>query len=363
MPGEIPASSRPDRRLTGRWRFTRHSTFGVSLTAAIGFVVFYEPPLHLNASPVVTSVAYGALSTPLSALTSPVPEVEPSLNAFGRSGAVDLRLALPGANVQYPLRIHGDPTGLRYTWRRLADSTDVGGVHDLVGDSLVAPPKPGFYQLVLLRSGFRRPVDGLTLGVLVPFDRKHGPLLDGYRIGMFPTEKHRTEPLPRGFLRVTESVADLQMTRHLRLADFLTHDSQTTWPRFAAVNPKVLDKLELVVEQVAAGLRARDPGDSDSVHVLLSVHSAFRTPYYNRHVPRAAHDSQHQYGDAVDVAIDADGDGRFTAKDTRLVAKAVNAVEAAYPELVGGMGVYTGRAYHHPYVHIDARGERVRWHG
>ena len=327
----------------------------MSLTAAIGFVAFYQPPPHLTARPFDAQESGGSV-------LMPVPDATPSRDAFGYSGAVQMRFALPGDPVQYPLQVYGDPTALRYVWERLSDSAEVGVPHELVSDTLIAPPTAGFYRLVLVRDGFHRLVDGLTLAVLVPFQEKHGPTLDGYRIGIFPGERHHTEGLPEGFVRITPNVADLSITKHLRLGDFISRDGQTTWPRFAAVDPKVLDKLELVVEQVASMRRRRSAADTGQVQVLLNVHSAFRTPLYNRHVARAARDSRHQYGDAVDVAIDANGDGRLTARDTRLVAQAVDSVERAYPELVGGMGVYTGRAYNHPYVHIDARGERVRWH-
>ena len=41
----------------------------------------------------------------------------------------------------------------------------------------------------------------------------------------------------------------------------------------------------------------------------LEVHSGFRTPLHNSGVEGSARDSRHLYGDAADVAIDADGDG------------------------------------------------------
>lgn len=343
-------------RVTRSRRVARYSTLVISLTAAIGFVTFYEPPPDLSAVPFESSASGGTV-------VEPVPDVEPSSNAFGYSGAVQMRFALPGDAVEYPLQVHGDPTALHYVWQRLSDSAEVGIPIRLVSDTLTAPQMPGFYRLVLVRDGFHRVVDGLTVAVLVPFNEKHGPTLDGYRIGTFPGERHHADGLPEGFVKIMPNVEDLAITKHLRLADFLTRDGQTTWPRFAAVDPKVLDKLELVVERIAGMRRHRSAADTGNVQVLLNVHSAFRTPLYNRHVARAAHDSRHQYGDAVDVAIDADGDGRLTARDTRLVAQAVDSVEAEHPDLVGGMGVYTGHAYRHPYVHIDARGERVRWRG
>jgi hypothetical protein len=292
------------------------------------------------------------------------PIVQLAANAFGHSGAVQVRFALPGERVDYPLALEGDPAGVRYEWLRVNDSTVADSARALTGDSLVAPADAGFYHLAVLRAGRRESVNGPTLAVLVPFDAKHGAVLDGYRIGTYLAESDGDvdEPLPEGFVKVTEDEAELPITKHLRLADFLVRDGQQSWPRYAAVSPRVLDKLELVVERVSERLRASGtvPGD---VQVEVNVHSAFRSPAYNRTVRRAARDSRHQYGDAVDVAIDANGDGRLDRHDTEIIARIVDEIESEYPDLVGGMGVYTSRAYEHPYVHIDARGRRARWRG
>ena len=151
---------------------------------------------------------------------------------------------------------------------------------------------------------------------------------------------------------------NLPISKHLRVADFLTQDGQQSWPRYVAVDRRLLDKLELVAGKLAAWQGANS-GSELTVHVS----SAFRSPAYNRTVPRAAPDSRHQYGDAADVKIDANGDGRFTLTDAKLVVKAVEAVEREHPDLVGGVGLYTSRRYRTPYVHIDARGQRARWRG
>ena len=96
---------------------------------------------------------------------------------------------------------------------------------------------------------------------------------------------------------------------------------------------------------------------------MVDVHSGFRSPSHNARVPRAASDSRHQYGDAADVAIDADGDGRITMTDELLVMLAVERVEDRHPDLVGGLGLYMSKRYPTPYLHIDARGKRMRWKG
>jgi uncharacterized protein YcbK (DUF882 family) len=123
-----------------------------------------------------------------------------------------------------------------------------------------------------------------------------------------------------------------------------------------ALSPRLLDKLELVIAEVA---RERPAGAPMSV----AVKSGFRTPAHNAGVKAAARDSRHQQGDAADVAIDANADGRLTAADGQLVARAVELVERAHPDLAGGLGLYTSRRYRTPYVHIDARGARARWRG
>lgn len=312
--------------------------------AAAGFLRFYEPPENLL--------------TPVGAIAPAMPVAVPSADAYGRSGDVKVRFALPGETVQYPLELQGDPSNLSYQWVRLADSVSADSLLPLSGARFLAPAVAGFYQLALVRGAERRFVDGMTLAVLVPFSQKSGTSLNGFRIGTYVAERlGGGRERPAGFVEIAKHDVDLPLTTHLRLADFITRDGQDTWPRYAALNPRLLDKLELVIAQVAA---LRGGGE---LRLSVDVHSGYRTPAYNRSVRRAARDSRHQYGDAADVTIDADGDGRITRADSRIVTQAVEAVERAHPDLAGGLGVYTSRRYPQPYVHIDARGRRARWRG
>jgi uncharacterized protein YcbK (DUF882 family) len=229
----------------------------------------------------------------------------------------------------------------------------------LLGADVRVPTRPGFYRLALVRGQQTRTVEGLTLAVLVPFKEKEGTMLNGYRIGTYLAEKvaGKQDP-PNGFLEINQRDVDLPISRHLRVGDFLSHDDQQTWPRYAAVDPRLLDKLELVIAEIA-----RWHGSSTPISLALDVHSGFRAPAHNSRIARAARDSQHQYGDAADVVIDANGDGQFTAMDSRMVGLAVEIVELKHPELVGGLGVYTSGHARTTYVHIDARGTRARWRG
>ena len=326
MAGDRRAARPPVRRERAGWL-----TVAAFATAALAVVEFHHPPQSL-------------LTKPFDKLALAKMDVAPSADAFGTNGEVKLRVVLPGERVEYPLEVEGDPAKLTYSWVRTGGDTLAGAPLPLSGAELIAPQAPGMYHLALLRDGQRRVMNQMTVAVLVPFAEKLGGHHDA----------------PEGFIEVGPNDVDLPVTTHLRVSDFLTHDGQSSWPRYVALEPKLLDKLELVIAQVRR-MQGRDSSNSESL--ALDVHSGFRTPMHNRGVKRSARDSRHQYGDAADVAIDANFDGRFTVADSRLVALAVEMVEQDHPELRGGMGVYTSRRYSTPYVHIDARGKRARWRG
>jgi uncharacterized protein YcbK (DUF882 family) len=325
-------------------------TLAVFATAALAVIEFF-PPTRI--APVAPFAAVANASLTAGA----------SLNAFGSSREVRLTFSLPGADVEFPLEVSGDPAKLTYEWVGGRDSAAIDIPRAVIGSSFVAHVAPGFYHLAISRGGERQVIAEPTLAVLVPFADKVGSTLNGYHIGTYIAERFGHHDHPAGFLEVNKADLALKVSTHLRLGDFLTHDTQANvWPKYVALNPRLLDKLELVLAKV--GSRAQlSQADAEPQEVAFDVHSGFRTPAHNGGVRRSARDSRHQYGDAADVAIDADGDGRVTLKDEIIVARAVDQVEDEHPDLVGGLGLYTSRRYRTPYVHIDARGKRSRWKG
>jgi hypothetical protein len=207
-----------------------------------------------------------------------------------------------------------------------------------------------------------------SLITMLPFSAKQAGRIGSYRIGNWPHERHASSSVeyanPNGFIEVTAENESTYVSEHFRLNDFLTHDQQDTWPKYLVLNERLVDKLELVIEDLNA----------HGVHVEhLSIMSGFRTPEYNRQgvgEGGRARDSRHQYGDAADVFVDNEGrgrmddlnhDGRVDYRDARVIRQSVDRVEAAHPELVGGVGVYRGNSVHGPFAHVDARGVRARW--
>lgn len=341
--GTTPRGAPRPRGGRGSRLQARLATTGIAVLAAIAVLRFHRPPQVLTPKP-------------FQALFAAVPAPD----AYGKSGELRMRFAMPGDVVRFPLAIQGDPATLAYAWEPVSAGVATEASRPLAGGALVAPAAPGFYRLVIARGGTRQQVPDVALAVLVPFAVKSGVTLDGYRLGIYGAERAGSaSATPEGFVKVDPSAAELPLSKHFRVGDFLSHDGQRQWPRFAAVQPRLIDKLELVIADVATS-RGIDP---DSVVVRVNVNAGFRSPSYNRTVQRAAKDSRHQYGDAADVAIDANFDGRFSREDSRLVAAAVERVELAHPELVGGLGLYLSSRYSSGYVHIDARGRRARWRG
>ncbi len=223
---------------------------------------------------------------------------------------------------------------------------------------------PGVHSLGMAASDR----ESLVVVSMEPLDAMKQARLAAYRVGRWPdgglaARDPRYAP-PPGFVAVTPENAATLVSKHFRLRDFLTHDQREVWPKVLVLREALLDKLELVGEELKSrGL----PGS-------LRILSGFRTPRYNalgvgRNGGRASA-SRHMYGDAADVFVDADGDGRMddldgdgriTIRDARVLLAAAERVEARHPDLAGGLSAYPGNSAHGPFVHIDARGTRARW--
>ena len=128
------------------------------------------------------------------------------------------------------------------------------------------------------------------------------------------------------------------------------------------LDPDLLLKLERVLYAVRrAGVDVQ----------TLSVLSGFRTPAYNAAIGNETSYSRHLYGDAADVFVDADGDGQMD--DVTGDGEVTRADAEWMAELVGGSratcgtsrswaaSASTARRRTGPFIHVDTRGEPVRW--
>ena len=278
----------------------------------------------------------------------------------GTSGKLRAQLQPAGT----PIAADSTPAGAKLT---VAESEATG--------SSVAP-KAGIWKLAVAIGNAIKPITDFNLISTRPRSDKQNGRVGLYYIGNWPGETGkmsapakappaRYNP-PSGFIEVTEQNADTKLSEHFKLRDFLTHDQQNVWPKYLVIEMRNVDKLELVLTDLAAhGI------DVHGVHVM----SGFRTPQYNKsggNTGGRAGLSRHMYGDAADIFIDNDGngvmddlnhDGKVNIEDSRVILQALDRVEAAHPELVGGGGVYPAEAGHGPFIHIDSRGYRARWIG
>jgi uncharacterized protein YcbK (DUF882 family) len=251
---------------------------------------------------------------------------------IGRSGDLRVRIMEPGEEQSYPALVSRFGEVVR---------------------------QPGIRQLP-------NTADSFAFITQAPWTLKLGSHVRGYHVGYWPGELSRSlkqGEQPQGFIEVTRENVDTPVSTHFRLRDFVTHDQQWVWPKYVVLREDLLDKLELVLDALQSfGV---------STHHVV-VLSGFRTPQYNaRGVGEGmARASRHQFGDAADIIIDAnrdgrmddlDMDGRVTFADVQVIDRAVQRIERQFPELVGGLGLYHEMGPSGPFAHIDVRGTRARW--
>lgn len=255
----------------------------------------------------------------------------------GKSGKLLARFVVPPHSLKIPVLANN----LNYASKLIPTVQEIAGASKL-----------GKFSMITMKS----------------FSDKLGASVGPYRVGYWPEEKGRLRSEayenPEGFIEVTRENQFTLVSQHFTLRDFLTHDQADVWPKYVVLREPLLDKLELVIQDLERhGVRA------NGMHIL----SGFRTPDYNEALgdeSGRARDSRHQFGDAADVIIDYDGDGRMddlngdgrvTFADVRVILAAVERVEREYPDLVGGTGLYHSTGPSGPFAHIDVRGSRARW--
>lgn len=279
----------------------------------------------------------------------------------GRSGRLRARTVLPGDTISS----HGLPSGAAVVYESPGDVAN--------GDA--RPAQPGIQRLAVGVGKALKPVADLNVITMLPFTAKQRGRIGLYYIGSWPSESGARGPKkapagrygnPRGFIQVTRENQNTHVSQHFQLRDFLTKDQPHVWPKYLVLEMRLIDKLELVMADLA-----RRGVNTEGVVVM----SGFRTPQYNvggGNTGGRAGLSRHMYGDAADVYIDNDGngtmddinrDGRVDVRDAWFMNESVERVERENPELVGGAGVYVACCGHGPFIHIDTRGYRARWTG
>jgi hypothetical protein len=297
------------------------------------------------------SVAY-LTGAALTALTKP---------ARGESGKLRVRIQQPGSPIT-PILADTLPPGTVATF-----STDAAAEST---STFAAPGRPGIWSLALKVGNAIKPLADFSVITLRPATEKRAGRLGLYYIGNWPAARKGRPGVsydpPSGFIEVTQQNQNTQLSEHFKLKDFLPHDQQGIWPKYIVVDMKMIDKDELVLQDLKE--RGINPNG-------VRVMSGFRTPQYNAGGgdPRGrAALSRHMYGDANDIFIDNDGngqmddlnhDGRVNIADAKVIQDAVNRVERAHPSLIGGCGIYSGTSAHGPFTHIDTRGYPARWIG
>jgi uncharacterized protein YcbK (DUF882 family) len=357
--------------------FNRVATLLVG-TFLVGWIytLVFAPRKDLRAEVPVASITSQIIRSPLAADAPPAPafvmdnfirqfEADFEKDVGGLSGAIKVSIVQPGDSLQLPGAADSLPDGARVV---LAPTDGTGALPGAEQPADAAPSESGVWNLVLRMRDAARPASDVSVITLVPLSEKRNGSIGSYRIGNWPFEQGGApKPVyrpPAGLIRVTPQNKDIWLSEHIQLKDFITKGQEDVWPKYVAVQPRVLDKVELVIQELELM--------GHPVENIFAV-SGFRTPAYNAgggNTVGRGQLSRHMYGDAMDIAVDNDrnnimddlnGDGRINLNDARVIGEAVDRVERKYPQLVGGMHYYPPTGGHQGMVHIDTRGFRARW--
>ena len=224
------------------------------------------------------------------------------------------------------------------------------------------PDTPGIYP-VNARNKVTQQQASLNIIVLEPFSSVSDGRLNGYKIGEYPEpRKNRANyTKPKGFIAVTKSNVDTQLTPHFTLRQFLCKQ-QSDYPKYLVLQENLLFLLEDLLVEVR-----QDGFDIETFGFI----SAYRTPFYNKQIKNVKY-SRHIYGDAVDIFIDREGDGRLSdlnadgttdRRDSKLFFDIANRFKQDHADerYTGGLGVYGRTTRHSGFIHVDTRGYKARW--
>jgi len=221
------------------------------------------------------------------------------------------------------------------------------------------PDKPGIYPMRIcdLKSGRWATIN---IFAMVPYRQMEHGYLNGYRIGEYPKARG-SSPIfkePAGFVEVTAENEGTLLSPHFRLGQFVCRQ-RGGYPKYVVLREELIVKLELIVDRLnASGIPCNE----------LCIMSGYRTPYHNRAIGSQAY-SLHVMGGAADfclvdnLAALASHSRKSLYRREQVLRQIIEDIDGKpyYHQLAGGLGVYRTSRAHGPFVHVDVRGDRIRW--
>lgn len=246
---------------------------------------------------------------------------------------------------------------------------ELGGKEYQSNDSFKwqAHAKPGHYPVTIRKknSSGRSSKINLNVFVLHPFSEKKGVYINGFKIGHYPSippDKELHYSIPKGFLKIEESLLDLKVTPHFKMEQLLTKQ-RNQCPQYIVIKEKLLLKMEYLLKEV---------NNSGYEVDTFGIVSLYRSPYFNKKLGNQTDLSRHLFGDAVDIYIDNDNDnwmddlnsdGKINKVDANVLFNIAQKFDQQkeYKFLQGGLSSYKGNGVRGPFIHIDTRGFHVNW--
>lgn len=179
---------------------------------------------------------------------------------------------------------------------------------------------------------------------LIPY--RNEKRIGDFYIGRYP----RRSPHPnlknvKGFIKVSSEIKDLYLSPDYQLKDFIPQRLP-----YISLREELIYKIQLFSDYLKKkGINL----------TKFKIFSAYRTPRgSNRGGGRV---SAHIYGGACDIGLDLNGDKKISLKENKVLynyaCEFEDSLKEKMPKLIGGLGYYRRKRF----IHIDIRGEKMRW--
>lgn len=185
--------------------------------------------------------------------------------------------------------------------------------------------------------------------------------VNGYSIGKYPLlQEDDKEKL--GFIEVNKENINTKISPHFTLGEFRSKPLTAKLPVYIMLDERIIFKIEKMLSIFQKKYYYIEK---------FEIMSAYRTPLHNGKL-RNVKKSRHIFGDAVDIFVDEDNNGKMDdlnkdgvidPKDLKMLFDIADEMDNSsdYGYLKGGLSMYEFNAVVGEFLHIDARGFKIRW--
>lgn len=185
--------------------------------------------------------------------------------------------------------------------------------------------------------------------------------VNGYKVGIYPYIKDVNKKKYE-FIEINQENRKMKISPNYTIEEFRSKPITEKFPVYIMLDEKIIHKVEGMIENYRRE------------HIYIEkfvIMSAYRTPVHNNKLGNGKL-SRHVFGDAVDIFVDENHDGKMDdinndgvidAKDIKMLYDIAAKMDDSekYSMFSGGLSMYESNRIVGQFLHVDSRGSKIRW--